>query len=326
MGYSNKKLRSKSRSRLRSRSTLRSKRNKKTKGGSLPGLEGDTLTLTKDLLTNGNRQFRKEEYKEKIKTIEADDTVTEIPDSLFDNEFKRYFHSLKTVNFSKAKNLTVIGTAAFFNCVNLEKVILPEEMSVENCAFVIKDAAFRKCTGLTEIVMPATKNVIMPCKDTFLGCRNLSTLRFYKNDYFIYPFSIEKEANLTSRDSDKEISNSFNINRLPIRDTETLEELKVFHPGAPHGINAYTLAQFMNYIKSETSDCSQLKNEAVCGGEHIPCIWSKSKNKCRSKKNCIMISKDRERCDKHRECKWLVKTSPSGEDRSRCGVNKYPYE
>lgn len=208
MGYSNKKLRSKSKSRLRSRSTLRSKRNKKTKGGSLPGLEGDTLTLTKEIL-DSNPNFKKREYMF-VREIKADESVTEIPPKLF-----RDLSSLVTVDFSNAKNLTVIRRYAFYGCVRLEKVILPKVMSVENCPFVIQDGAFRECKRLNEIEFPPTKNIIIPCEDTFLGCRKLVTLNFkvLPNQFFVKKKLYMDESETPEIMEDKGINSSLVINR-----------------------------------------------------------------------------------------------------------------
>ena len=261
MGYSNKKLRSKSKSRLRSRSTLRSKRNKKTKGGSLPGLEGDTLTLTKAIL-DSNPNF-KSSKSISIKTIMADETVTEIPDGLFGDAFERYFHSLKTVNFSKAKNLTVIGIDAFLKCKNLEKVILPEEISVDNCPFVIKYRAFSGCINLSEIIFPPTKNILIPYETTFYKCLNLKKITFK-----VTPINFKIIINRKGS-RDRKFDGSRGVRTEPDPDPEYCA---VFVGDSEEDVSAEE--PYVDIVKQYTKKCSKIYVKSECRSD-------KYKHKCK---------------------------------------------
>ena len=69
-----------------------------------------------------------------------------------------------------ARNVTSIGSEAFFNCTDLTNITIPSSVTF------IEGDAFSGCTGLVSITIP--KNITSIGKRAFNGCTGLKTLNY----------------------------------------------------------------------------------------------------------------------------------------------------
>lgn len=97
-----------------------------------------------------------------LKTINIPKNVTEIGQSAFNNCI-----SLETVTFS-ASSLQALPKYAFYNCSQLNNVVLPSSLNT------IGEYAFANCTSLTKIYIPSSVSVIPQTAFT-----NVSNLTIY---------------------------------------------------------------------------------------------------------------------------------------------------
>lgn len=117
------------------------------------------------LVPDGTDAINKEQYAEKYyERVFVPRSVTRIRDFAFCN-----CRNLKEVVFEEGSKLRVIGKGAFYSCIALTKVTLPEglenigvgafqEAGLESVIFpaslrMVGQGAFAKCEGLREVVM-----------------------------------------------------------------------------------------------------------------------------------------------------------------------------
>lgn len=104
-------------------------------------------------------------YRDKVKTIQIVDSVTNVSENAF-----RGLFNLKSIKLGK--NIKEIEENAFYDCSSLEKIIIP------NTVKKIGDYAFSGCESLKEIVIP--NGVTKLEWATFLGCSNLKKITIGK--------------------------------------------------------------------------------------------------------------------------------------------------
>lgn len=76
------------------------------------------------------------------------------------------------------KNCKFIGSSAFFYCLNLTEITLPDSI------ISIGSSVFYNCTSLTEITIP--KNVVSIGRSAFFQCTNLSSAIFINPNNWQY--------------------------------------------------------------------------------------------------------------------------------------------
>jgi len=84
-----------------------------------------------------------------LEDINIPNNVTKIGNYSF-----AYCNKIKEVDFSKYKNLNNIGECAFAHCESLEKMLLPENITI------IKDGCFLFCESLKSVTIPEKVTII----------------------------------------------------------------------------------------------------------------------------------------------------------------------
>ena len=106
--------------------------------------------------------------KNKIVSLILPDAVNSITglENDNDNAFKHFIN----LEYISGKNITHIGSYAFYNCQNLKEIDFP-------AVTVIESSAFQECKNLTEAVFPQAKLI---GSNAFDGCINLETVNIPK--------------------------------------------------------------------------------------------------------------------------------------------------
>ena len=81
--------------------------------------------------------------------------------------------NLENIDLSHCVNLTSIGDLSFYQCANLNSVVLPNNL------LIIGGSAFRECINLTTIEIP--NSVYELGSLAFYGCSKLSSITLSKN-------------------------------------------------------------------------------------------------------------------------------------------------
>ena len=103
---------------------------------------------------------------------------------------------------SNGRNIVIIGQSAFKNCNKIEKLIIPNEVTV------LKEYSFASCTGLKELTIPITIDASYFKGDfscNFEGCTELNVIKFTKgntgigydySNYYYTPWYMSRQNEL----------------------------------------------------------------------------------------------------------------------------------
>lgn len=86
--------------------------------------------------------------------------------------------ALKEVNFPTDSKLYIISGSMFYNCISLEKFVIPDSTTL------IGSLSFYNCTSLKTITIPSSLKELET--NSFLGCDNLETIyiKGFSNNYY----------------------------------------------------------------------------------------------------------------------------------------------
>lgn len=151
--------------------------------------------------------------------------VTSIEHHAFNGYIK-----LESITFTAPSNLTSIGLQAFRDCKALEKIEIPESVSI------IEKEAFMNCTALQSVSIEkgANPSLTLLKAKTFSGCTNLENITFpNRNDFQFEEFAFEGCNN---------INKVYCLDNVyPVKKVLTDEELtaigKSIHDTNPFNIN-----------------------------------------------------------------------------------------
>ncbi|MDO4880535.1 MAG: leucine-rich repeat domain-containing protein [Capnocytophaga sp.] len=129
--------------------------------------KSQVVDMTKDKALQRVEKISEEAFSRKraLTKIILGENVAEIGTTAFEQD---YF--LKTVEFNPSNNLRIIGEEAFFRCINLKEMILPQGLTA------LAKMAFNECEKLEKVVVPST------CADVgngaFFACKELKEVTF----------------------------------------------------------------------------------------------------------------------------------------------------
>ncbi len=142
-----------------------------------------------EMIEDNEYRYRWNTYK--IEKVIVEEGITYIAEGAFSESFKDFtgLQGLKTV--SLPDSLERIGTNAFYSCIYLEKIKIPDnvtymgsqvfahcknlkEVTLSKNLKIINSQTFYDCTSLTEINIPYSIEQI--ADNAFAGCKNLSTV------------------------------------------------------------------------------------------------------------------------------------------------------
>lgn len=125
--------------------------------------EVESITLSSGITTIGTNAFMDLMF---IPSVSIPASVTRINKRAFEN-----CRSLSSVEFARNSSLTVIDNWAFFQCINLQDITIPEGVTT------IGNGAFYGCAYLTNLTLPSTVETIDD--NAFALCMKLQSMRVH---------------------------------------------------------------------------------------------------------------------------------------------------
>ena len=206
-----------------------------------PGLFHCILNMMndKDIPHESNKYLKQDE-------LDQIDTIYEIKPRLkyYDLNNVSYFSKMNYKDFSiifkYLKKIAKLNNNAFFNCENLQKIILP------NTIETIGEYAFQNCENLQKIILPENKNFKIINDNCFMNCINLNNVILPNSITYIYPWAFSSCSNLSNIHLSK---NLIGIFRGAFNECMKLKTITI--PDSIKIIN--------NYVFSSCSNLKQVK-------------------------------------------------------------------